>query len=425
MHDEAVCAALRVLGFAPRVLGYVEREAGAAAWLLARMEAKALEPSPVWCGDLCDLDARPLRGWVDVLVASPPCQPYSSAGKRRGNADERSFGDACPPGERPGRGSTRRDGTSSQTAGVVGPLPHTIRIIDECRPALVQFENVPEWVTGGHFREFGEELCRLGYDIAPPLFLAAADVGAPHERERVFIQCRLANQCSGGREKHAERNGPSILERFTASRRGNALRCDTELGDAASARPDSTRCWASFEQHCRESLSGAGGEAVAQRPRGGLGIGGQPSECDGQPDGGGEGLADAEGPRREGHEPAGDSRAGGCAGKLDSGMGHTECAESRPGEAGEQGGARIGRSGHTDAGDGFPMFPPGRTDYAAWAELVTRGLDPACMPAVERGFSALADGLAFSNSELLRLGGNGVVPLAAGVAFILLLQSER
>ena len=27
----------------------------------------------------------------------------------------------------------------------------------------------------------------MGYRIAPPLFLSAGDVGAPHERERVFI----------------------------------------------------------------------------------------------------------------------------------------------------------------------------------------------------------------------------------------------
>ncbi|MCC6358082.1 MAG: DNA cytosine methyltransferase [Phycisphaerales bacterium] len=326
MHDEAVCAALRVLGLAPRVLGYVEREASAAAWLLARMEAATVEPAPVWCGDLCDLDARPMRGWVDLVVASPPCQPYSSAGKRLGNADERSHG-----------------------AGD-GPLPHTVRIIDECRPALVWFENVPEWVTGGHFRGFGEELCGLGYDISPPIFLAAADVGAPHERERVFILCRLADA-----------GGSSVF----ASTAGLAIRSRGGVASSAGSR-----------------------------------------------------MADAKGPRREGQEPAGDTRTGGRAGEQHRGMGNAERADARAGEAGEQGGAGIGRRGLPDAGDGIPMFPPGRNDYAAWAALAAGGLDPACMPAVERGLSALAHGLGFSNSELLRLGGNGVVPLAAGAAFI-------
>ena len=97
MHDEAVCAGLRLLGYVPRILGYVEREASAAAWLLGRMEAQAVESAPVFVGDLADLadgDCDDMRGLVDIFVASPPCQPYSSAGAKRGNADERSFGGA-------------------------------------------------------------------------------------------------------------------------------------------------------------------------------------------------------------------------------------------------------------------------------------------------------------------------------------------
>lgn len=48
MHDEAVCAGLRLLGYGARVLGYIEREASAAAWLLGRMEAQAVESAPVF-----------------------------------------------------------------------------------------------------------------------------------------------------------------------------------------------------------------------------------------------------------------------------------------------------------------------------------------------------------------------------------------
>lgn len=369
MHDEAVCAALRVLGFAPRVLGYVEREASAAAWLLARMEAQAMEPSPVWCGDLCDLDARSLRGWVDVLVASPPCKPYSSAGKRRGNADERSHGNGD------------------------GPLPHTIRIIDECRPALVQFENVPEWVTGGHFREFGEELCRLGYDIAPPLFLAAADVGAPHERERVFIQCKLA---------HA-----GLWSRF--SEKFKLRQCPGEPDEPIAELGEPSRTWCERNGGAilgPEAESGRSGNADGNMP-----VRPRTPNAD---------MAQSNSPL----SASVSSKSGTKYASASSNS--SELADSfRPRPQGQSaiGGTRknnedTGRSGGTDFCP--PMFPPGRTDYAAWAELVARGLDPACMPAVERGFSALADGLAFSNSELLRLGGNGVVPLAAGVAFIVL-----
>lgn len=68
------------------------------------------------------------------------------------------------------------------------------------------------------------------------------------------------------------------------------------------------------------------------------------------------------------------------------------------------------------------MFPPGRDDYAAWADLFARGLDPADAPCVERQLSMVVDGLAVGTADLLRLGGNGVVPLAAGVAFGILID---
>lgn len=354
MHDEAVRVALEWLGFASRVLGYVEREASAAAWLMGRMEAQAVEPAPVFAGDLSDLagsDLADMRGRIDIIVASPPCQPYSSAGKRLGNADDRSHG------------------------GGDGPLPHTIRIIEAVRPALVWFENVQEWVTGGHFRPFGSELCGLGYDIQSPLFVAAEDVGAPHQRERVYILCALAD--AGGERERADTNG----------------------GDCA-----------------KESQSWRSVFELAERTSRRRGIGWQPSGGDGFAGGGDEelGYADGRGRRTQGDSGQQSSGLDWRGGELAD----SERPEPRPGEAGEQGGAGIGRGGHSDAGDGVPLYPPGRNDYRRWAALAAGGLDPALMPAVERGFSALADGLAFSNSDLLRLGGNGVVPLAAAAAFV-------
>lgn len=139
-----------------RVICYVERESFAASVLLARMEDASLEPAPIWCGALEGFDARPFAG-VDLLTAGLPCQPYSLAGKREGDEDERAI------------------------------WPGLIRIVSECRPAMVFLENVPAFIAGGFFRRPGEELSRLGYRIERPLFLRASDLGAPHRRERVFI----------------------------------------------------------------------------------------------------------------------------------------------------------------------------------------------------------------------------------------------
>ena len=116
-----------------------------------------MERAPVWVGDIQGMDCGELRGRIDIVCGGIPCQPYSVAGQQRGNDDERA-------------------------------LWHEFaRIVGECRPSVVFIENVPTFVTSGGFRPLGEELCRMGYEIEDPLFLAASDVGAPHRRERVFI----------------------------------------------------------------------------------------------------------------------------------------------------------------------------------------------------------------------------------------------
>ena len=178
----SLCSGIGMLDEAVRLVfpgavtaAYCEWEAYAASVLLARMEDATLEPAPVWNGDLRDFNAQPFRGVVDLLVAGLPCQPYSLAGKQRGNDDARSWGEAGD-----------------------GPIPHFLRIVAECRPAVVFLENVPAWVMGGWFRPVGEELCRLGYEIEEPVFLAAGDVGASHERERVFVLAHLPGERGEG-----------------------------------------------------------------------------------------------------------------------------------------------------------------------------------------------------------------------------------
>ncbi|EQA98914.1 DNA methyltransferase [Sphingobium baderi LL03] len=137
-----------------RTVGYVEREAFAAATLVARMEDKALDPAPVW-DDLTTFDGRPWRGLVDILTAGYPCQPFSVAGRRLGEADPRHL------------------------------WPHVARIIRECDPRLVFLENVANHLRLG-FPEVARELVGMGYVLAAGLF-TAAEVGAPHRRERLFI----------------------------------------------------------------------------------------------------------------------------------------------------------------------------------------------------------------------------------------------
>ena len=96
LNGLAICAGVDGLGLGLsivdsgyRTICYVEREAYAAALLATRMEQGALAQAPVW-DDLSTFDGRRWRGRVDIVNAGLPCQPYSAAGKRLGEQDERS-----------------------------------------------------------------------------------------------------------------------------------------------------------------------------------------------------------------------------------------------------------------------------------------------------------------------------------------------
>lgn len=120
MNGLAVCAGvgglelgLRLaIGRQFRTVCYVEREAYVVAALLARFQDKALDEAPVW-DDLTTFDGYPWCGVVDIVSAGLPCQPFSLAGRRKGDKGERYI------------------------------RPEFFRIIEEVQPSLVFLENVP------------------------------------------------------------------------------------------------------------------------------------------------------------------------------------------------------------------------------------------------------------------------------------------
>lgn len=151
---------------------YVERESYCAAVLVGRMEEAALDPAPVW-DDLSTFDGRPWRGRVDLITGGYPCQPFSLAGSRLGEQDERHL------------------------------WPHVRRIVSEIQPVAVFFENVAGHVSLG-LENVVRDLEGLGYRVAATL-VTASEVGAPHKRERVFIlgQLSYAERSGCGRREEA------------------------------------------------------------------------------------------------------------------------------------------------------------------------------------------------------------------------------
>ncbi len=156
-----------VFGDAYRTVCFVEREAFVCADLVARMDEGILCQAPIW-DDLDSFDGRRWRGLVDIVTAGFPCQPFSVAGQQKGLDDERWL------------------------------WPSIERIIRDVRPRLVFLENVPPLVVHGLGAVLGT-LAKLGFDAEWGL-LSAADVGGSHGRERFYLLAVADASCGGLRE---------------------------------------------------------------------------------------------------------------------------------------------------------------------------------------------------------------------------------
>lgn len=133
----------------------VEWEPYAQAVLVARQNDGSLPPFPIW-DDVQTFDGRPWLGIVDIVAGGFPCQDISVAGKGAGIDGARS-----------------------------GMWGHMARIVGEVRPRYVFVENSPALITRGLGRVLSD-LAALGYDCRWTV-LGAADVGAPHQRNRFWL----------------------------------------------------------------------------------------------------------------------------------------------------------------------------------------------------------------------------------------------
>lgn len=126
---------------------------------------------------------------VDIMCGGFPCQDVSSAGNRAGLTASRS-----------------------------GLWYEYLRIVGEVKPAWVVVENVASgarlWVD-----ECRDGLGSLGYQTLP-VPVSARDVGAPHERKRIFIIAYAASERrqAWGPQRHA------MLARASGIRKGDAGR---------------------------------------------------------------------------------------------------------------------------------------------------------------------------------------------------------
>ncbi len=154
-----------------RTIAYCEADRYAQAVLLSRMESGEIDRAPIWD------DVRTLKGdmlpRIDIISGGFPCQDVSTAGLRKGMEGERSI-----------------------------LYLEAVRLVRECKPKFVFLENVQgirKFVPSirGEFEAIGYD-CRDG-------FLSAAEVGAPHARNRWWLLAHTDSKRGRIQQEFADR----------------------------------------------------------------------------------------------------------------------------------------------------------------------------------------------------------------------------
>ena len=181
---------LDLAGLEHRVIAYVEIEAFAIANLVSKMEAGIIPPAPIYT-DIKTFPSHLFRGKVSILTGGYPCQPFSAAGKRLGEDDPRHL------------------------------WPHIRRHIESIKPVQCFFENVEGHISLG-LSTVVSDLEEDGYLTTWGIF-SAREVGAPHQRKRVYI---LANSNGFRLEEHGHSKPTNAIKTSEELADRNGIRCD-------------------------------------------------------------------------------------------------------------------------------------------------------------------------------------------------------
>ena len=212
-----------------REIAYVEREGFVAANLVAKMEEGKLDAAPVHT-DVKTFPYRKFRGCVDILSGGFPCQPFSQAGTRKATEDPRHL------------------------------FPFIAEGIRECEPRIVFLENVQGILScstgdGEPVLQYVlRTLEEMGYRATAGIF-SAEEVGAPHQRKRVFI-LGMANSedigCRGRSSRSEDGQQGSVLQR---EQEGREMVSQTE-GCSGDSRGEEELGYASSDG-CQDGCSNA------------------------------------------------------------------------------------------------------------------------------------------------------------------------
>lgn len=146
-----------------------------------------------------------LEGVSGIWTGSPPCQPFSVAGKKLGVKDERHL------------------------------APTWIELIRSKKPTIIFGEQVAGAIKHGWIDDLFHELEAEGYSCGAAV-LPACSVGAPHIRKRLFFGAVRLSDPNSSRRQYEPRNRPSELQHEKA--KPTERECRT--GDTSSIIDDKT-----------------------------------------------------------------------------------------------------------------------------------------------------------------------------------------
>jgi len=166
---------IRRAGVDVRTVCYCEREAYVQAVLVKAIEEGRMDSAPIW-SDVVTFPAESFRGKVDGITCGYPCQPFSSAGKRKGEKDPRHLWPYIRE--------------HARTIGV----------------RWIFAENVEGHATLG-LSTVISDLEEDGFKVEAGIF-SAEEVGAPHRRKRVFILGHATSErlCRGSQDELREQS---------------------------------------------------------------------------------------------------------------------------------------------------------------------------------------------------------------------------
>lgn len=183
-------------------------------------------PKATGYSDIKETDFTFYANSIDILTGGFPCQPYSTAGKRKGANDSRHL------------------------------WPEMLRSIREAKPRWVVGENVPgivSWNEGLVFEQVQSDLEAEGYTIQP-VILPAASVAAPHKRDRVWF-IAYSSSVPDTQRKYRETGGAQSKTKSKEKER-ERIRCITDriskeriTTHPAISRLQSRQEYAVFDNH--------------------------------------------------------------------------------------------------------------------------------------------------------------------------------